>query len=175
MKKSTIKRRKRVVPAYPDAGRPEGSGAVPATASISPEPASPELEDLQDSTPNSPAAKRKRLPPTVDYTGYIPEASAAIRPVSPHKHAEDFAVQAQLAAAAAEGMQLDPALVNSPHRHRGIELPPIRELHRSIETATSGHLRGELLRGDRRAQLMREAEEMRAALRAKEREIDDLR
>ncbi|RVX70759.1 hypothetical protein B0A52_05410 [Exophiala mesophila] len=170
MKKSTIKRRKRVVPAYPDANRPEGSGTVAGTSSISPEPPSPELEEMQDSTPSTPASKRKRLPPTVDYTGYIPESSASIRQPSPHKHAEDFAVQAQLAAAAAEGMQLDPALVNTPHRHRGIELPPIRELQRSIEASTPPHLRG-----DRRAQLMREAEEMRAALRAKEREIDDLR
>lgn len=169
MKKSTIKRRKRVVPAYPDVVRTDGSAAAPTTASISPEPTSPELEGQQESNSNTPGPKRKRLPPTVDYTGYIPEEQTANKQTSPRKAADDFAVQAQLAAAAAEGMQLDPALIDNGHRQRGIELPPIRELERSIDPSM-----GEHLRGDRRAQLMREAEEMRAALRAKEREIDDL-
>lgn len=172
MKKSTIKRRKRVVPAYPDAPRPEGATSQAAT-SISPEPTSPGIDSGQDSTQVTPASKRKRPPPTVDYTGYVPDGARNDGHADPQRLAEDFTVQAQLAAAAAEGMQLDPALVGTGNHDRRSALSPNRPNERS-EITNSSNQHTERIRNDRRTQLMREAEEMRAALRAKEREIDDL-
>jgi hypothetical protein len=82
-------------------------------------------------------------------------------------------------------MQLDPALVDVGRREREHEVGPGPHL-RHILNDTPMPVRGatepevtqdgdrEALRSERRAQLMREAEVMRAALRAKEREIDDL-
>jgi len=173
MKKSTIKRRKRVVPAYPDAPRPEGAASQPAT-STSPEPSSPlAIEGGQDSTQVTPAPKRKRPPPTVDYTGYVPDSARSDLQGETQRLAEDFTVQARLAAAAAEGMQLDPALAGAGHHDRRSDVPPIR-LNEMQDITNLSPRHAEQLRNDRRTQLMREAEEMRAALRAKEREIDDL-
>lgn len=173
MKKSTIKRRKRVVPAYPDAPRQEGAASQPAT-SMSPEPPSPlAIDSGQESTQVTPASKRKRPPPTVDYTGYVPDNARNDGQGETQRLSEDFAVQAQLAAAAAEGMQLDPALAGAGHHDRSSDVSPIRPSERpDITNLSPQHT--ERLRNDRRTQLMREAEEMRAALRAKEREIDDL-
>ena len=76
---------------------------------------------------------------------------------------EDYALQAKPAAAAAEGMQLDPALIDAGRR----------SLSHSQSQEDGGTDR-ESWRSEKRTQLMREAEEMRAALRAKEREIDEL-
>lgn len=172
MKKSTIKRRKRVVPAYPDAPRPEGATSQAAT-SLSPEPTSPGIDSAQESTQNTPATKRKRLPPTVDYTGYVPDSVRNEGQGETQRRNDDFTVQARLAAAAAEGMQLDPALVGAGHHDRRSELTPLRPNERP-EVSPSSNQQTERVRNERRTQLMREAEEMRAALRAKEREIDDL-
>ncbi|KAK5060020.1 hypothetical protein LTR84_009904 [Exophiala bonariae] len=171
MKKSTIKRRKRVVPAYPDAPRPEGAASQAAT-SISPEPASPGI-DGGESIQGTPATKRKRPPPTVDYTGYVPDSARNDGPGEIQRPTDDFTVQARLAAAAAEEMQLDPALVGAGQHDRRLESTPLRTSERS-EVSPSSYPQTERVRNERRTQLMREAEEMRAALRAKEREIDDL-
>jgi GATA-binding protein, other eukaryote len=74
MKKSTIKRRKRVVPAYPDTPVTPHIAAPPPTSvsSTSPEPSS-----IPQDT--SPAAKRRRPPPTVDYTGYVPQSATTTK------------------------------------------------------------------------------------------------
>jgi hypothetical protein len=164
MKKSTIKRRKRVVPAYADA-----SGVLQQTASISPEPMSPDVEgQQQESTDHSPAPKRRRLPPTVDYTGYVPQDTTEDTARPAQRPTDEYTLQAQLAAvAAAEGMRLDPALINAGRQPR-----PVEQAVDDAGQATSQET--EYLREERRAQLMREAEVMRAALRAKEREIDEL-
>lgn len=90
-------------------------------------------------------------------------------PASAPKSTEDYTVQLQLAAAAAEGMQLDPALVDAGRREERQDAAAAPQ----NETPASER-DDEALRTERRAQLMREAEVMRAALRAKEREIDDL-
>lgn len=165
MKKSTIKRRKRVVPAYPDSQRPDAPSSQ-KTVSISPEPVSPEQAVYQDSVDASPAPKRRRPPPTVDYTGYVPETASSDTQQTTPRPPEEYRVQVQLAAAASEGMHLDPALTDTGRRSQD------REVGHSV--VADSERDQELLRAERRAQLMREAEVMRAALRAKEREIDDL-
>lgn len=163
MKKSTIKRRKRVVPAYPDTPKPD-HGTSQANVSTSPEPVSPTQEPQQESNDGAPAPKRRRPPPTVDYTGYVPEYTSGNAEASIPRPIDDYTVQAQLAAAAAEGMQLDPALTDAGR--------PQQE--EAAADTTDDEVKREALRAERRTQLMREAEVMRAALRAKEREIDEL-
>ncbi|KAL2438541.1 hypothetical protein ABEF95_011579 [Exophiala dermatitidis] len=178
MKKSTIKRRKRVVPAYPDVLRSDGN-ASQKTASTSPEPVSPEQGNPENSRDESPAAKRRRPPPSVDYTGYVPGPSATDAGSATRPPSDDYTVQARLAAAAAEGMQLDPLLMDAGRRQRD-QLPRISEPpgsttgQHTTESDRDRERDREQWRNERRAQLMREAEVMRAALRAKEREIDDL-
>lgn len=105
----------------------------------------------------------------MDYTGYQPESPTIDGPTSAPKSTEDYTVQLQLAAAAAEGMQLDPALVDA-GRQQGEQDAAVAPRNESPATEQER----EEVRTERRAQLMREAEMMRAALRAKEREIDDL-
>jgi hypothetical protein len=68
-------------------------------------------------------------------------------------------------------MQLDPALVEAGRR------PPTEAPETPLQNRVNGGTSEQELpsgKAERRAQLMREAEVMRAALRAKEREIDDL-
>lgn len=172
MKKSTIKRRKRVVPAYPDAPKPD-HGTSQANVSTSPEPVSPTQEPQQESNDGAPAPKRRRPPPTVDYTGYVPESTSGNAEASIPRPIDDYTVQAQLAAAAAEGMQLDPALTDAgrPQQEEAAAEDP---KDRTAADTTDDEVKREALRAERRTQLMREAEVMRAALRAKEREIDEL-
>ncbi|KIX08298.1 uncharacterized protein Z518_02954 [Rhinocladiella mackenziei CBS 650.93] len=172
MKKSTIKRRKRVVPAYPDAPRPDANVSQ-QNVSTSPEPVSPYQVGQQESADNTPAPKRRRPPPMVDYTGYVPESSASDGPRSTTRTGEDYTVQLQLAAAAAEGIQLDPALVDSARRRREQDTA-VQQQKETPANATNAGRDREAWRAERRAQLMREAEVMRAELRAKEREIDEL-
>ncbi|OCT44982.1 GATA factor SREP [Cladophialophora carrionii] len=166
MKKSTIKRRKRVVPAYPDAPRP----ATQQPASASPEPTASAAEEHQVSSDSSPALKRRRQPPTVDYTGYVPQSSLSEGPPTSQDTSDQYAINLQRAAAAAGGMQLDPALLEAGRRRQEQDAT---HSEARADGAGSEEERG-ALRAERRAQLMREAEVMRAALRAKEREIDDL-
>lgn len=164
MKKSTIKRRKRVVPSYGDSMNSHAS----ATPANSPDhPMTDAAEPMQlDSIDNK--VPKQRLPPTVDFTGYRPDYR---NQTPPESHAEDTdnedishdaegddeKVRQVLAVAAAQGMQLDPALLDDEDR-RAQTAP------QHVNPAKS----------EKRLQLMREAAEMRAALRAKEREIDEL-
>ncbi|KAI1611122.1 GATA-binding protein [Exophiala viscosa] len=169
MKKSTIKRRKRVVPAYPDAPKAD-QGTSQTNVSVSPEPVSPTQDTQQESSDNAPPAKRRRPPPEVDYTGYVPEPTNGDAKASIPRSIDDYTVQAQLAAAAAEGMQLDPALTDAGRpRQEG-------DTAEGEQTGAPANAEEdqEGFRTERRTQLMREAEVMRAALRAKEREIDEL-
>lgn len=114
------------------------------------------------------AARRQRLPPTVDFTGYRPEHRNQTPPETgtedtdneniPHTaDCEDDKVRQVLAAAAAQGMQLDPALLQAEGKDAQAAMQ-----YRDPRQA------------EKRAQLVREVEEMRAALRAKEREIEEL-
>ncbi|KIW33734.1 uncharacterized protein PV07_00560 [Cladophialophora immunda] len=171
MKKSTIKRRKRVVPAYPDVLKP-ASTTSQQQSSTSPEPPLP--TDTSELVPvdNSPAPKRRRPPPTVDYTGYVPQTHVDEASHAAHDTNEDYATRLQRAAAAAGGMQLDPALVEAGRRHQEQEATAAQQSEDGPDGANEQDQAA--WRAERRAQLMREAEVMRAALRAKEREIDDL-
>lgn len=157
MKKSTIKRRKRVVPAYPEATSAEGPPSQPGTP-ISPEPVS-EREEQAEADADAPAAKRRRPPPSVDYTGYdprstniedgIPVDGGVDKPDVPNI-GSDYAMQAEVAAAAA---------------HQSRKGSPRSQF---IDVDTDQR------KLERRTELLREAEAMRAALAAKEKEIDDL-
>lgn len=119
---------------------------------------------------SSPAPKRRRPPPTVDYTGYVPQSSLSEAPPSSQDTTDQYAIHLQRAAEAAGGMQLDPALLEAGRRRQEQDATQSEE-RTSNDNAEQEHT---ARRVDRRAQLMREAEMMRAALRAKEREIDDL-
>ncbi|KAH0844422.1 GATA factor SREP [Fonsecaea pedrosoi] len=168
MKKSTIKRRKRVVPAYPEVLKP---ATTPSQhhPSTSPEPALPADAREPIAIDNSPAPKRRRPPPTVDYTGYVPQTHMDEAPQDAN---EDYASRLQRAAIAAGGMQLDPALVEAGRRRQEQDATTAQP---SEDNENEMNERDRAVwRAERRAQLMREAEVMRAALRAKEREIDDL-
>lgn len=147
MKKATIKRRKRVVPAYPDAPSQHGT-------STSPEPSS-EREESRELHSEPPSAKRKRPLPSIDFTGYDParDNQSDMVAESDSPDAAKYARQAQIAAAAAaEQERLDKS------QDQNSDDPDIARK-----------------RIDRRQELVREAELMRAALRAKEQEINDMR
>ncbi|EXJ74737.1 uncharacterized protein A1O5_01432 [Cladophialophora psammophila CBS 110553] len=171
MKKSTIKRRKRVVPAHPDVLRPV-SITSQQQQSTSPESTPPAEAREQMSTDVSPAPKRRRPPPTVDYTGYVPQTAVNEAQRTARDTNEDYAIHLQRAAAAAGGMQLDPALVEAGRRQQEDDATATQQPEDHRKGATGQDRIA--WRAERRAQLMREAEVMRAALRAKEREIDDL-
>lgn len=179
MKKSTIKRRKRVVPAYPDQNARADSPSQGGNSPVSPH--EDQMEPSVEMNEATQSVKRVRLPPIVDFTGYRPDTTnpAAYKEVlkprqSPNAPtfpgpslaptSEDYAIQAQLAAAAAsDGMQLDPAL-----RPRLNQQPP------QMPSPSLAAESRERWKAERRLTLMREAEMMRAALRQKEREIDEL-
>ena len=124
-------------------------------------------EQMRSANAKNPATKQ-RSPPTIDFTGYRPEKRSLTPPeilgentekhsVPQPGHSDDDKIRQVLVAAAAQGMQLDPALLQSEEK--------------TDQTAIQDHKRRQ---AERRAQLMRDAEEMRAALRAKEKEIDEL-
>ena len=114
------------------------------------------------------AVPRQRLPPTINFTRYRPEYR---NQTPPESHAEDTEnedtahdaegnnekVRQVLAAATAQGMQLNSALL-----HGGD-----RPAQTSSQSASPGQ-------SEKRQQLMREAAEIRAALRVKEQEIEEL-
>ena len=141
MKKATIKRRKRVVPAYPDATMTEGNTSD-AAGSASPEP----MEDVQQEEETSPASKRRRPrpPPSIDFTGFDPK-SIQLDKENTTTQASDIPA-AKPVRSQAERMSID-AITNSDDEKQ---------------------------RADRRAALRREADSMREALRAKERELEEL-
>lgn len=160
MKKSTIKRRKRVVPA-------SGEGDAPSSAShtsVSPEPQA----DAIDITSGSSQAKRIRLPPIVDFTGFQPDGTArTITDPSAYKDAGG-GMRHSPAMHSSQGYAMQP---QAPHSssHAG-RLAPTQQTF--VPSASPQDDEGR--RNERLALLMREAEQMRAALRAKEREIDAL-
>ncbi|OAL32488.1 hypothetical protein AYO22_00510 [Fonsecaea multimorphosa] len=171
MKKSTIKRRKRVVPAYPDVIKP-GVTTSQQQQSVSPEPSRPASSREPILVDNPPWPKRKRDPPTVDYTGYVPQTHVDEARSTTQDTNEDYATRLQRAAAAAGGMQLDPALVDAGRSRQEHDGTAPQESEDNMNVTNEQDRAA--WRAERRAQLMREAEVMRAALRAKEREIDDL-
>ncbi|OAP63043.1 hypothetical protein AYL99_02270 [Fonsecaea erecta] len=176
MKKSTIKRRKRVVPAYSDGVRPATSSSQQQPQqqqSASPEPVVPASAREPMLVDNPPWPKRKRPPPTVDYTGYEPQSPVDEARRTAQDSNEDYATRLQRAAAAAGDMQLDPALVEAGRRRQEQDATAVQQPEENSNGANEQQ-GGAAWRAERRAQLMREAEVMRAALRAKEREIDDL-
>ena len=162
MKKSTIKRRKRVVPASADKDTPSNASYT----SVSPDPQA----DAMDITSEPSQAKRIRLPPIVDFTGFridattrtttdpsaYKDAGGGMRR-SPAVHpAQAYAMQSQAPHPSTQSGRQDPA-------QQAYTPPP------PFSAQDEGERRNERL-----ALLMREAEQMRAALRAKEREIDAL-
>lgn len=164
MKKSTIKRRKRVVPSYGDSTSMHNGGL----STTSPEQQTSSYTEQMESPAIGDRIPRQRVPPTVDFTGYRPGKRNDTPPEAPADHVigedisqtpetDDSRMCQALAAAAAQGMQLDPALLDTEEKN-----------------AQSGNQTHEFIQAEKRARLMREAEEMRAALRAKEREIDEL-
>lgn len=206
MKKSTIKRRKRVVPAYPETANNMGSPTQHTASSVSPDP----MMDDETAYEGSSSLKRVRLPPIIDFTGYRPDepfantttsdpaaykdfGTSRRSPISHRQHVggDDFVMKAQLAAAAAaDSMQLDSALIRGPNKQSQQsqqshdsqhDVPaseqPQQQQQQQQQTSPPSTMTAEereRWRNERRAVLMREAEVMRAALRAKEREIDDL-
>lgn len=162
MKKATIKRRKRVVPASGEGDTPSGASHT----SVSPDPQA----DAMDMTSEPSQAKRIRLPPIVDFTGFRPDGTARTT-TDPSAYKD-----------AGGGMRRSPAMHPSqgyamhpeaPHplAHPG-RLDPAQQSYASSPSFTAQDEDGR--RNERLALLMREAEQMRAALRAKEREIDAL-
>lgn len=182
MKKSTIKRRKRVVPAYPDAAPRTGSPVLQRTSSNSPDsPSIPpihltELGEIVGNHHNAPQSASQatlRHPPTIDFTGYNPaqydtltsslshtnrkrSLSTANGEVESRQHGS---TDARSTANLVDDMQLDPALA-------GIGKPS------TDQDATADR---QSYKAERRAQLMREADGIREMLAAKERELAELR
>jgi hypothetical protein len=155
MKKSTIKRRKRVVPAY--AGGPTPSeGASDHAASTSPEPQDDQdlagYQEADPLDPNQPAPKRRRPHMPVDFTGYNPAPPPLTSTLNTKPPTTGDQWRAKIIAPtsqpAAEAERIDPALV--------------------VEGGVGGE------KDEKRARLLREMEVMREALRAKEREMDEL-
>ena len=185
MKKSTIKRRKRVVPAYPDVALETDSPATHQRLSAPPDSPSLPPAHLQGQDLNIESQDRqlppRRQPPTIDFTGYNPsdldlppirDQSQTSRKDKTKKrslstaNSESTGMQGLdlngranvMASQAMDDMQLDPALVGI-GRRRSTELEPTDR---------------ESYKAERRAQLVREAEGMREILRQKERELADL-
>lgn len=157
MKKSTIKRRKRVVPAQGE-GEALASGA--SHTSVSPDPQADDIDESPESTLSN---KRMRLPPIVDFTGYQPDGT--VRQTTDPSAYKDIGAARRSPLVA----QSEPYAPIHPPQARSD--PTLMNQQRAISgTPAEDHWRKE----ERRATLMREAELMRAALRAKEREIDEL-
>ncbi|ETN42128.1 uncharacterized protein HMPREF1541_04069 [Cyphellophora europaea CBS 101466] len=153
MKKSTIKRRKRVVPAYAG-GPPRSEGASDHAASTSPEPMEEQdvggggYEEVDPSAPNQPAAKRRRPHMPVDFTGYNP----APPPLS-------------------TVLNTKPPTTGDQWRAKIIAPPPGSTSDSRIDPALEQR---DDSKNEKRAKLMREMEAMREALKAKEQEMNEL-
>lgn len=184
MKKSTIKRRKRVVPAYPDAVSQIDSSAMHRRVSASPDSPALPPSHLQEQTNTNEHSDRQlppiRQPPTIDFTGYNPDLDLPPIEIQSQASRTNKTKKRSLSTANSEGagmqnldlngrgnatasqavdeMQLDPALVGIGQR-------------RSAELESTDR---ESYKAERRAQLVREAEDMREMLRQKERELAEL-
>ena len=181
LKKGTIKRRKRVVPAYPpmstaDMDKINGDDRGP-TPGMQSQPASqgmPEYVEVppyvDDASSLPPPAKRPRPPPEIDFTGYRPDLHSSEPPQHPPEEPLSALLQ-RAAAAAEETLQLDPVLLAS------VEVK-VAEQEGAEASTTIGRGQNETedeWRTRRRTQLVREMDDLRSSLRAKEKEIDDLR
>ncbi|RMZ77656.1 hypothetical protein DV738_g4228, partial [Chaetothyriales sp. CBS 135597] len=148
MKKSMIKRRKRVMPAYPDPSRLDDS-----TPEVAPSPSVESTDDGRQDQPHSspePASKRRRHPPpSIDFTGYNPLANQEMKPEIATEPKEEVVSRVDRVTEHAQRIS-----INSITNHD--EDDPDRQ------------------RAERRAALLRETEAMRDALRAKEKELQDL-
>lgn len=156
MKKPTIKRRKRVVPAPGEVDAPSNASHT----SVSPDP---QADQMDISEPSS-TAKRIRLPPIVDFTGYRPDGARTTTDPSAYKDAGG-------------GVRLSPAPSHHYSPQQRMSTSVRAEANHVPPNGLAAPLSQEEVdrrRNERRLLLMREAEEMRAALRAKEREIDEL-
>jgi len=165
MKKSTIKRRKRVVPASTE-GEPRLSSESHASVSPDPRPEDVEMTEAPSAT------KRIRLPPVIDFTGFRPDGTSRMTTdPSAYKDAgggtrlpaTGYSHLSPITGPPADSSQLD---TSNSHFYQQNQLPGL--------SAAAGTHEEQWRREERRANLMREAEVMRAALRAKEREIDEL-
>jgi GATA-binding protein, other eukaryote len=182
MKKSTIKRRKRVVPAYPDAAPQTDSANTNRPVSASPDSPPTQPSHLQEQSQETEGSNQPlpsiRQPPTIDFTGYHP-SHVELPPIDVQRQTTHPNRNKKRSLSAANGnqdspqtfnltnrsmtqgmddMQLDPALVGIGQR-RSAELEPTDR---------------ESYKAERRAQLVREAENMREMLRQKERELAEL-
>ncbi|RMD45007.1 hypothetical protein DV735_g121, partial [Chaetothyriales sp. CBS 134920] len=148
MKKSMIKRRKRVMPAYPDPSRPDES-----TPELAPSPSVESTDDGRQDQPHSspePASKRRRHPPpSIDFTGYNPLATPESKPEIAREPKEEAGSRVERVTEHAQRIS-----INSITNHDEDE--PDRQ------------------KAERRAALLRETEAMRDALKAKEKELQDL-
>lgn len=157
MKKSTIKRRRRVVPAH---GEAETVASSASHTSLSPEPPADEMDV---SSASSSTNKRIRLPPIVDFTGFQPDGTM--------RQPSDPSAYKDLGSSKRPPLVVEPEPYSPLHPSYGRGDPTLAGPQRQVTGASAEeHQRKE----ERRATLMREAELMRAALRAKEREIDEL-
>jgi GATA-binding protein, other eukaryote len=183
MKKSTIKRRKRVVPAY-GAHQATSDGAVSDhAASTSPEPmdedASPAIGNpndifdpvaTSDAATGQPAAKRRRpakghMP--VDFTGYVPA------PPAPASDASSSAANRL----PTTGDQWRAKIIAPPAAGAGPGASATEQDARidpALEDTGTTATKGNNPKDEKRARLLAEMQAMREALRAKEREMDEL-
>jgi len=142
-----------------------GEGDVPSGAShtsVSPDPQT----DAMDISSEPSQAKRIRLPPIVDFTGFQPDGTGrATTDPSAYKDARD-GMRHSPATHAPQGYATQP---QGPHSLAHPGRPDSAQQGLSFAPQDE-----ERKRNERLASLMREAEQMRAALRAKEREIDAL-
>jgi GATA-binding protein, other eukaryote len=174
MKKSTIKRRKRVVPAYGAHQAPSDGAGSDHAASTSPEPmdedASPaagEVFDPDGAATGQPAAKRRRpakghMP--VDFTGYVPAPAAA---------SSDASSAAAAGRLPTTGDQWRAKIIAPPTTSAAGAAEQDARIDPALEDGGSGGGGGSS-KDEKRARLLAEMQAMREALRAKEREMDEL-
>lgn len=138
--------------------------------------ASPEPAQLTDRSPESAVSvKRMRLPPIVDFTGFRPDGVQHV--TSDPAAYRDLGGTRRSPVASSTSHHPSPSQVSGHSAGGAPRIDPA--LHTqgppSSSTTHAATVQDEEQRKhDRRATLMREAELMRAALRAKEREIDEL-
>jgi GATA-binding protein len=183
MKKSTIKRRKRVVPAYPDVAPQTDSSTTHQRVSASPDspsmPPSHLQEQSHDTEPPNQPLPRIRHPPTVDFTGYNP-GPLDLPPIDAQRQMPHPNRNKKRSLSAANGNQDNSSLINSTGRSSVTQGMDEMQLdpalvgigqRRSVERESTDR---ESYKAERRAQLVREAEDMREMLRQKERELAEL-
>ena len=156
------------MPAFPDAANAAANAAPPPLSRLEDEP--PALLSSQPQTAE-PQIRPPRPPLSVDFSGYVP---VVLVESGRNEDAEPEASRRKRSAAE-DGMgmgmmddaKLDPALTVDASRR------PAAGESEGPSPSQSQQQRAEGL-AERRAQLMREAEAMRALLEAKERELKEL-